>query len=75
MKKVLGILLVFCICILMLTVATIPAMLWLDNWLAIIGSIICFLILVLVQVFFFGHILSKILDALIKQANEPSQSK
>lgn len=68
MKKLLGLLLLFVIVTLMLTVSALPAIFWLEDWFKIISALVVFFVILCAQVLYFGHILSKILDKLIKDA-------
>jgi len=71
MKKILGIILI--IVTTMLSVAALPAIFWLEDWFKILSALVLFFVLIGVQVLYFGHILSKILDKLIKDASKPNK--
>jgi len=73
MKKILGLLLILIIVTTMLSVAALPAIFWLEEWFKILSALVLFFVLIGVQVLYFGHILSKILDKLIKDASKPNK--
>ena len=73
MKQILGLFLILIISVLLMTVAAIPAMLWLDNWLKILGAFVCFIAIIGIEVLLLARYLTAILDALIKKGNEQSK--
>lgn len=73
MKKILGIFLLCTIVTVMLSVAALPAIFWLEDWFKILSALVLFFVILGAQVLYFGHILSKILDKLIKDASKPNK--